>query len=340
MNSKTKYEKIISILKCINCNSSNLDISNSEAFVCPKCNEKYPIVNGILRFVPESYMNYNENKNTIEEKTKNYFGFEWQEFDNWGFIDDNCIDEKNNEFFGGTISARKLTFDSKCRLSLNDLKKSHMILDAGCGNGRYTYEAAERGDAIVIGVDIGYGSVESAFKNNAKHENVYIIQASLFQLPFIDEVFDASFANGVLMHTGNAEKAFFEIARTIKKNGKFVVNIYHKLNPLWELNDFLLRLITVRMSVKQNMLLAGFLARIGRVISKSQMLFIIVNLFFRIQPTIHHMFDWYSAPIATHHTYKEVAGWFTRCHFHVLDSLPKHNIFRRPWALNLKGQKK
>ena len=35
----------------------------------------------------------------------------------------------------------------------------------------------------------------------------------------------------------------------------------------------------------------------------------IVNWFIRIDPHPHCIFDWYSAPIATHHTYPEVSQW-------------------------------
>ena len=203
-----------------------------------------------------------------------------------------------------------------------------------------TYEAARRGKALVIGVDIGYGSVESAKKNNDEFDNVVIIQASLLNLPFKNNVIDAAFSNGVLMHTGNAKKAFYAIARTVRKEGVFVAHLYHKLNPVWEVNDYLLRLITTKLSVKSNMRLAVILSRIGSVLYLNKIVFQFVNLFVRIQPTVHHMFDWYSAPIATHHNYIEVAKWFEYCGFQLLDKLPRIGVIRRPWALNLKGRKK
>ena len=36
----------------------------------------------------------------------------------------------------------------------------------------------------------------------------------------------------------------------------------------------------------------------------------IVTRFVRIDRRPHQIFDWYAAPIATHHTYPEVLGWY------------------------------
>ena len=58
------------------------------------------------------------------------------------------------------------------------------------------------------------------------------------------------------------------------------------------------------------------------------------------------MFDWYSAPIATHHTYKELKEWFKDNNFEVLDDINKkirsqEKVYpwKKPWAINLKGKK-
>ena len=131
--------KITPLLKCIECNHEELHRIES-SFICPVCKKKYPIKNGIPRFVPESFIAYDTQQTSLEEKTKNYFGFEWEVFDNWGFIDESKIDKKKLfRVYGGTNSARKKTFDLKCRLSDDELAEQTVVLDGGCGNGRYTY---------------------------------------------------------------------------------------------------------------------------------------------------------------------------------------------------------
>jgi hypothetical protein len=44
-----------------------------------------------------------------------------------------------------------------------------------------------------------------------------------------------------------------------------------------------------------------------------------VDRFFRLDPHPHCIFDWYAAPIATHHTYPEVIGWFDEIGWTVVD---------------------
>ncbi len=332
-------ERILEYLCCLECKG---ELSLSEKYLeCEKCQKRYPIIDGVPRFVPENFYDLNDQNDCIEEKTKNYFGYEWDYFNDWGFIPDEQISfEKKHDFFGGTVSARKSTFNSKCRMSPDDLGKGKVILDAGCGNGRYTYEAGIRAEGIVIGIDLGYGSVKSAYENTKEQDNVIILQATLFSLPFKSGVIDSCFSNGVLMHTGDARKAFGEVARTIKKNGVFVAHVYHKLNPVWEINDKLIRSITTKMDIDTNLKFAKVLSQCARKIAGLPKLLAFINLFIRFQPTIIHMYDWYAAPVASHHTYKELESWFHNGGFSTCDLIPDVGLLRRPWAANLRGKKK
>ena len=340
-NSKkeAQLKDLTSLLQCLECKA---DLTYTpEAYCCNECDAKYKIIDHIPRFVPDSYLALDDGDSNIQEKTKNYFGFEWDYFKDWGFIKDEEVPEDQKEAcFGGMVSNRKMAFNSKCRMEEEELAEGKIILDAGCGNGRYTYEAGINSKGFVIGVDIGYGSVSSAYRNTEELDNVIIIQGNLIDLPFKDEVIDASFSNGVLHHTGATREAFNEVGRTIKPDGTFVAHLYHKLNPIWEINDYLIRLITTRMSIQANLKLAKFLARFAHYVSKVKGGFFVSNLFFRLQPTVHHMFDWYSAPTATHHTYQELADWFYEQNFKVLDVVPERARWVHPWACNLKGRKK
>lgn len=335
------FEKFASLLSILCCPSCKHDLILKDSFFeCLNCSTNYPIIENIPRFVPENYWNLNTDNDEITKKTKNYFGFEWDYFNDWGFIDDSLIpNDKNFAYLGGTSNARKKTFDTKVRLSNSHLKPDTFTLDAGCGNGRYTYEAGLRSQGIVIGVDIGYGSVKSAYKNTTELDNVFILQANLFDLPFKDNILDNAFSNGVLMHTGNAKKAFYEICRIIKPNGFFVAHVYNKLNPFWEFNDRVIRFFTTKMSIESNLKLAKFLAKVGRRVELKKNGFKYANYFIRLQSTVHHMFDWYSAPIATHHTFNELKKWFSDNQFETMDSNPKETFWDRPWAVNILGKK-
>ena len=83
--------KIEALLKCVDSScSGNLKL-NEGAFTCEECHHEYPIVDGVPRFVPESFFSFDQKQSSIQEKTKNYFGYEWEHFNNWGFIDENDI---------------------------------------------------------------------------------------------------------------------------------------------------------------------------------------------------------------------------------------------------------
>lgn len=337
------YSKLLNLIKCLDCNNELKFFDQN--FICTKCENVYPIINGIPRFVDKKFFKLNDDNINIENKTKNYFGYEWDYFKRWGFIDDNLINKYNGEYSGGTVNDRKKAFKYKCRLDSSELNNK-IVLDCGCGNGRYTYEARLKGNdnSLIIGLDIGYGSVKSAYENTREFDNILIIQCSLFNLPFKDNVIDSAFSNGVLMHTGNAQKVFNEISRTIKRNGVFVAHLYGKLNPIWEFNDYWIRKITTKLSIEKGIKLAKILTKLSRVINKFPRGFDIANLFFRIQPSVIHMFDWYCAPIATHHTYIELSNWYKKNNFKILDNLydkkqQQKNFFKRPWAINLKGKK-
>jgi SAM-dependent methyltransferase len=60
--------------------------------------------------------------------------------------------------------------------------KDKLVLDAGCGVGRFM-EVVEKWGGNVVGVDLSF-SVDAAFKNLGLKENVHIIQADIFDLPF------------------------------------------------------------------------------------------------------------------------------------------------------------
>jgi len=371
-------EKLLNYLDCPGCVSElNLEILDKAKleikdgiFVCPKCGNYYFLIEYIPRFLPldvikrsDYWANFagkyrerlakldiplsKDETNFIEEddyeirlRTIEYFGYEWKKFMNWGWLEEDDIARKDRlKYTGGFISNTVSAFKTKSLLNGDDLAKGKLILDAGCGNGRFTNQAAEYG-AEVIGTDIGTGAVEAAYQNTRERDNIHIIQGDLFKLPFKKNLFDTAFSIGVLMHTGDAYQAFKSIISHIKVGGVFTAHVYHKLNPIWEINDFVLRKITTNMSIESNLKFANFMSKLGRLLWRMKVLNV-ANLFIRVQPTLHHMYDWYSAPIATHHTYDEVHDWFAENGFDVTKTnRPKLKVsFLKPWSVTVKGRR-
>lgn len=269
---------------------------------CGACGARYPIVNGVPRLlaarrataaVPEELSN----------RIRRNFGFEWSEYARFGWDDPH---------YNHRLEQR--VFEHKSLMTPDDLA-GRLVLDAGCGNGRYSYWAATYG-ARVIAIDLSEG-VDVAAANLAGFANVQVVQADIFNLPFEDRTFDAVFSIGVLMCTGNAREAFAGLARLVRPGGACSIHVYGKGNVLYEAVDPLLRAWTSRLSIRG---LQRFTAAAYRVRGVLQRLRLIkaIGKVVRLDSHPHCIFDWYGAPAATHHTYDEVREWFAEAGLEVV----------------------
>ena len=199
--------------------------------VCAQCAQGYKITGGVPHLLPLRQSQVEgEDLTELQNQTIERFGFEWRYFQDWGWLSDYPdVPEAALRFWGGLVKDTGSAFWGKSLFSKNDLQAGQLILDAGCGNGRFTHQAAQAG-AEVIGVDLGWG-VFSAFAHMRALPNVHIIRGDLLRLPFADKTFDRVFSIGVLQHTGNAGAAFDSLARVLQNNGLIVAHVYGR--GLW-----------------------------------------------------------------------------------------------------------
>lgn len=246
----------------------------------------------------------------VQTETIDRFGHEWQVFREWGYHDAAVVGD-DPAFRGGrwvdTLSAfRSKTF-------LEGLIDGALCLDAGCGNGRFSAAAAASGAAEVLGVDIGWG-VDAAFERHRDNPKINIVQGSLFELPV--RGVDAAFSIGVLMHTGDAARAFRSVAGAVVPGGLMAVRMYHRGNWAYEMVDGGIRRVTTRLGKGAQMRFARAMAGLGqRLDGSARMKWYRV---LRNWPTVHHNLDWWSAPVASHHTSGEVVRWGRRAGLHAI----------------------
>ena len=62
-------------------------------------------------------------------------------------------------------------------------------------------------------------AVEANFQSNGAHKNLLLIQASIYEMPFSDEIADKIFCFGVLQHTPNAKEAINALVKKLAGGG-------------------------------------------------------------------------------------------------------------------------
>lgn len=215
--------------------------------ICGHCYKEYLIEKGIPRFV--NHDNYANN-----------FGLEWNKHSLTQYDD----------FSGFKISKVRFFNETKWGKNL----KGEVILEAGSGSGRFTKHAIETG-AMIVSFDFS-SSVEANFKSNGHNENLLIVQASIFEMPFLKNYFDRIFCFGVLQHTPDPRKAFHCLVNALKEDGYLCTDIYLKsISKVYLTPKYLLRKVTKKMdpeklyeSVKSYINFVWPLARIIRKIPR------------------------------------------------------------------------
>jgi SAM-dependent methyltransferase len=98
------------------------------------------------------------------------------------------------------------------------------ILDAGCGNGRYSrflLKHADR-DAVVTSFDYSQKMLRRA-RQRLKTDRVGQVAADLTRLPYADSSFDAVICGWVLEHLPDPGPGLHELARVMKPGGKLLL---------------------------------------------------------------------------------------------------------------------
>ncbi len=291
--------------------------------LCARCAQSYKITGGVPHLLPPQQLQIEgENLAELQNQTIERFGFEWRYFQDWGWLPDYPdVPDAELKFLGGLVKHTESAFWTKSLFSKDDLQAGDLVLDAGCGNGRFTNQAAQT-SAEVIGIDLGWG-VLSAFEHTRALPNVHIVRGDLFRLPFAGKTFDRVFCIGVLQHTGNAGAAFDSLVRVLQNGGLIVAHVYGRGLWTYELLDTILRSVTTRLPISAQLVFSSRTAALARWLRQHNegrywKIFQHINLL----PTDIHMFDWWSAPIATHYTQEEVQGWFAKNRLKVLRTNP------------------
>lgn len=145
-----------------------------------------------------------------QKKTAESFAYEWN-----NIYKENDF-EKNNflHFLSPFIKEENL--------------KGKITLDIGCGSGRFTKWSSLCGAKLSFGTDLGE-SVEFAYKLTKDMENICIVQADIYAMPFRNQ-FDIAYSIGVLHHLPKPQEGFSKLPSVLKNNGQMLIWVYNRRN--------------------------------------------------------------------------------------------------------------
>lgn len=105
-----------------------------------------------------------------------------------------------------------------------DIRGAKHILDAGCGNGRYTRFLLKHADAdaVITSFDYSQQMLRRARKRVA-NPRITHVAADLTRLPYADATFDAAVCGWVLEHLPDPRPGLQQLARVLKPGGKLLL---------------------------------------------------------------------------------------------------------------------
>ncbi len=251
---------------------------------CTSCGGTYPIRKGIPRFVDS-------------DKYADTFSLQRRGV------------RKHWDFYSTENSAERL-FPDLTPIPIEEYRNG-VLLDAGCGYGRWVRFFSDRG-VRVVGVDLSTNSIELCASEYAARENVGLVQADLYHLPFPQGHFDNIFSFGVLHHTPDTKAALGCVARHLKPGGNISIYVYPEDRMVDAYRKVTRRLpmgFLYVLSVLHSYLVMSWMRYLGPIRR-------IYNRVIPGQPhkkawqRVHADVDRYSPVYADRNSYPTVYGWF------------------------------
>jgi ubiquinone/menaquinone biosynthesis C-methylase UbiE len=144
-----------------------------------------------------------------------------------GLFSDVWVDMTDDIYFDQSYEFTKERFE-KNGIDPFQFFGGKVVVDGGCGSGKFSAAIARFGAKKVIGLDIGEKGLAFARKQAEKVEygdRLDFRTGSLLNIPLEDESVDLVWSNGVIHHTLGYEKCISEFARILKKSGNLFLYV-------------------------------------------------------------------------------------------------------------------
>lgn len=208
-------KSLLEFIRCLRCHGrldveqtagddgANGDRAADGGLRCATCHERYPIRDGIPRFVPDN--GAAPDRPTV--RTAARFGCLWSR-------------SRPEDVVDGSYHFEKMA----ATLGLEE--PIGIILDAGCGEGLDLARHAQRTGTESIGVELSDGGCQMSAHRVRHRPNAHVVQADLRLLPFADATFDRVYSYGVLHHVASPPIAAAELARVSRPGAEIAIYVY------------------------------------------------------------------------------------------------------------------
>ncbi|HUP59826.1 MAG TPA: class I SAM-dependent methyltransferase [Thermoanaerobaculia bacterium] len=300
-----------------------LSLADDGAALCAEDGARYPIVNGIPRFVLTA--------DAGQTQTREAFGFKW----------------KKRETYDSPAAKRTAAHWYLEKYGFSSLDEwaawfdtHESVVDVGSGSGFSSSLWLESprwtGRAMWVGVDISE-AIDVAQERLANIANTHFVQGDALQLPFRDGAFGAMFSEGVLHHTPSTRDALVSAVRVLASGGEANFYVYKKKGPVREFTDDYVREQIASLSDEEAWDAMRSLTELGRVLAEAHasvtlnvdvpllgiksgthdiqrlIYWNFAKLFWNpaldFEENVHINFDWYRPRYAHRQTEEQVRAW-------------------------------
>ncbi|MDZ7375052.1 MAG: class I SAM-dependent methyltransferase [candidate division KSB1 bacterium] len=126
------------------------------------------------------------------------------------------------------------------------IRDGERILDAGCGEGRHSWEACKRNKCLVCALDVDETSLKKANyafylldKQGESKGKWLILKGDVLKLPFKDASFEKVICSEVLEHIHDDLQGIRELARVLREDGILAISVpsYIPETICWKLSE-------------------------------------------------------------------------------------------------------
>jgi len=230
--------RLLDFLACPDCRSEKLDLlveKNDDtgmeiaqgSITCCSCNRKFSIISGIPRMLPKSLTPLAPQKDEFPGAgaLQTMRGYDFHHQRQGHYQSQRELAPDNHD---ANLALTRRYFRNYLNLSNLQLEelKTRIVLDAGCGPGRYMAIAHEYGAAEIIGLDLSSGGLLTAKSLLRNADNCHLVQGDITCPPFREGIFDIIYSIGVLHHLQFPENGFYSLKPLLSKHGQLWIWVY------------------------------------------------------------------------------------------------------------------